>query len=229
MSEVKGTRGTMKAKGKKQEIRSEYVALAHGDCAMCHGTAVTGRETRPHTCLCVYRRIFREVYARFRYCAASITPHPFPLDGLSGPKGKRTSGFRNIDFAADFCLIAKRILTNPLDYMVFKFHFLLGAECALCCKRLGLNRGQFFHGVYGIEHKLGRAFVETKPFGLYPVAEYFGGISKQLETHPLPVATEPHPNGIPLRAPLAKRPLQADAIQPTLIKTANEDRMAMAA
>jgi hypothetical protein len=37
-----------------------------------------------------------------------------------------------------------------------------------------IDRGLFFHTVYRVEEKLGRAFVETEPYGLFPVDDYFG-------------------------------------------------------
>ena len=43
----------------------------------------------------------------------------------------------------------------------------------MCCRRLAVDRGTFFHLVYRIEQKLGRAFAEVEPYALYPVREYF--------------------------------------------------------
>jgi len=45
-----------------------------------------------------------------------------------------------------------------------------------------MDRGEFFHNIYRIEQKLGRAFAELKPFPLYPLDEYFGGMAHKLET-----------------------------------------------
>jgi hypothetical protein len=105
---------------------------------------------------------------------------------------------------ADFCLIARRVL-DPLEHQIFRFHFLLGADWRLCCRRLGMARGNFYHAVYRIEAKLGRAFMETKPYGLWPLDAYFSS-ARQAAVRPCPVAPVPHPNGIPLRPLLRKRP-----------------------
>jgi hypothetical protein len=78
------------------------------------------------------------------------------------------------EFMADFCLVAKRFL-SPLEHKIFKFHFLLGADWKLCCRQMKMDRGDFFHNVYRLEHKLGRIFKELKPYALYPLDEYFGG------------------------------------------------------
>jgi hypothetical protein len=40
---------------------------------------------------------------------------------------------------------------------------------------LKIDRGTFFHTVYRVEEKLGRAFAETEPYALYPLDDYFGG------------------------------------------------------
>jgi hypothetical protein len=45
----------------------------------------------------------------------------------------------------------------------------------MCCSRLGLGRGNFFHAVYRIQEKLGRVFREVQPFSLFPLDEYFSG------------------------------------------------------
>lgn len=75
---------------------------------------------------------------------------------------------------ADFFLVTRREL-NDFEFRLFRFHFLLGADWKLCSRRLGLDRGQFFHAVYRIEQKLGRIFRELQPYALFPIDEYFGG------------------------------------------------------
>lgn len=79
---------------------------------------------------------------------------------------------------ADFCLVSKRVL-DAAEYQVFRFHFLLGADWKLCCRRLNMDRGSFFHMVYRIEQKLGRAFAELEPYPLFPLNEYFGGLLRR--------------------------------------------------
>ncbi|MDZ7637958.1 MAG: hypothetical protein U5J83_06870 [Bryobacterales bacterium] len=76
------------------------------------------------------------------------------------------------EYAADFVAIAKRTLDES-EYRLFKFHYLLGADWKLCCSRLKIDRGSFFHSVYRVQQKLGRAFRETEPYGIFPVYAYF--------------------------------------------------------
>jgi hypothetical protein len=75
---------------------------------------------------------------------------------------------------ADFYLVAKRVLDEE-EFRIFRFHFLLGADWKLCCRRLNIERGMFFHSIYRIEQKLGRAYREIRPYSLFPTDEYFGG------------------------------------------------------
>src|SRR5262249_32666605 len=48
-----------------------------------------------------------------------------------------------------------------------------GADWKVCCRRLQVERGIFFHNVYRIQQILGRTFAELKPYALYPLDEYF--------------------------------------------------------
>jgi hypothetical protein len=107
---------------------------------------------------------------------------------------------------ADFILVSRRTL-NEYEYVVFKYHFLLGADWNLCCKKLKLDRGEFFHEVYRIQQKLGRTFRELEPHALFPVDQYFNSRTKEpIEiTPPFKVETEAAPKTRPLlRFPLKR-------------------------
>ncbi len=82
---------------------------------------------------------------------------------------------KNEEYIADFCLVSKRALGEEA-YAVFRLHFLLGADWRVCCQRLKIDRGTFFHGVYRIEQLLGRTFAELRPYPIWPLDEYFGGV-----------------------------------------------------
>ena len=62
-----------------------------------------------------------------------------------------------------------------------------------------MDRGTFFHSVYRIEHKLGRVFAELEPYALFPLDEYFGGMTHE----PAPLVP----------ASLARRPPKASAVR----------------
>jgi hypothetical protein len=187
--------------------RSDTIALAKNRCTQCHGLGLrTSRRGGSNPCNCVLREIFRACYRRFRYCATKDKyMSRVSLERVSGPRGRMTWGFKDEEYCADFILESKRTL-DEFEYKVFKYHFLLGADWKLCCRKLGLDRGNFFHCVYRIEQKLGRVFRELQPYGLWPLDEYFHGT---VRTRPRPVAALPAGRqqddpGRPVRAPLAQ-------------------------
>jgi hypothetical protein len=106
---------------------------------------------------------------------------------------------KNEEYVADFYLMAKRTLTEQ-QWRVFNAHYLLGAGWRLCCKQLGMDRGNFFHEIYRIQEALGRAFRETEPYALFPIDEYFNGATADPERLRLrPPRRNPRP---PVRPPL---------------------------
>jgi hypothetical protein len=123
----------------------------------------------------VFRAIFRACHARFRECVAK-QEHVgcVTLEFSRGREGQRTYSRKNEEYIADFCIIARRALDDE-EHQVLRYHYLLGADWRLCCRRLKMDRGSFFHMIYRLEQKLGRAFSDTQPYGIFPVDEYFGG------------------------------------------------------
>ena len=104
---------------------------------------------------------------------------------------------------ADFCLVSRRSLTEA-EHRLFRYHFLLGADWTLCARKLSMSRGNFFHGVYRIEQKLGRVFRELQPYPLFPLDDYFNGPSR---FDPARV-NAPKCQVIPLRPPHLRFPQQ---------------------
>lgn len=168
--------------------RSDTLALAQTRCLRCLGlgllvasrTSPTNRAGHQQVpCGCVLRAIFRSCLKRYRE-----TVDPFTV--VSRKTGcveskTRVAGMtklfysrKNQEYAADFYLIAKRTL-DAEDWAIFRAHLLDGVTWPACCRRLGLEKGRFWHAVYGIEERLGRAYRETRPYALYPVDEYFSG------------------------------------------------------
>src|SRR5262249_33309697 len=119
---------------------------------------------------------FRACYNRFRECSASGgRAKTVTLELCNGMDNRRTYSRKREEFAADFCLLGRRVL-DDFEYQIFRFHFLLGGDWKICCRRMNLDRGSFFHGVYRIEQKLGRAVAELEPYPLFPIDEYFHGM-----------------------------------------------------
>jgi hypothetical protein len=176
--------------------RSETLALAMHNCTQCHSSGLRiGKKGVTAPCNCVLRSIFRICYDRFVRCVTqerhlsrvSVEPHA----GRSRPS---TWGRKDEEYIADFCLVARRNLDN-FEHRIFRYHFLLGADWKLCARKLGIDRGNFFHAVYRIEQKLGRVFRELEPYALFPLDEYFNGPSRigpaqsstRLASPPIPV------------------------------------------
>lgn len=156
--------------------RSETLALASNTCTTCHGLGTRiVRKGSPSPCNCVLRSIFRSCYGRFRTCMNKekhMTRVSLEHTGSGG--GRRYMWSRkDEEYMADFILVSRRTLTPP-EYKLFNYHFLLGADWKLCCQKLHMDRGNFFHAVYRIQQKLGRVFRELEPYALYPLDEYFG-------------------------------------------------------
>jgi len=116
------------------------------------------------------------------------------LEFCGGAEGHRTYSRKREEFMADFCLISQRVL-DETEHRIFRFHFLLGADWKLCCRQLHIDRGSFFHHVYRIQQKLGRAFAEVEPYALFPLDDYFSGMIRK------PCAPASRLGPVPLRAP----------------------------
>lgn len=181
--------------------RSETLALAMHQCAQCHGSGLRlARKGVLSPCNCVLRSIFRICFNRFQKCVTqerhlsrvSLEPHM----GRTRPS---TWGRKDEEYIADFTLIARRHLTEE-EHRLFRYHFLLGADWKLCSRKLGMERGNFFHAVYRIEQKLGRVFRELEPYPLYPLEDYFHGPSR-IGPQPIEPARVPQNRLVPVWAP----------------------------
>ncbi|WP_321471077.1 hypothetical protein [uncultured Paludibaculum sp.] len=151
-------------------------------------------------CKCVLRAIFKACHDRFRSIVES------ERDGSPIKTAPLTWSRVREEYCADFLLLAKRTLT-PAEHKLFTYHFLLGADWKLCTRRLGVDKGTFFHAVYRIQAKLGRVYAETEPYALYPLDEYF---SPTVRTVSRPSAPPPA-RVMPLRPPMATKPVDAVA------------------
>jgi hypothetical protein len=149
----------------------------------------------------VDRAVFRACLERFRTCVASLRYAQPVLERVgTGPKAHTCYARKNEEYMADFTLAAKRTLA-PVEYALFRFHFLLGADWKLCSRRLGMDRGTFFHAVYRVEEKLGRVLATLQPYPLFPLADYFRGTVRGTRAAAAPVIEIPQ--HAPVVPPLA--------------------------
>src|SRR5947209_2986703 len=161
--------------------RSIAIGLASASCTICHGDGMRiVHKTRETPFNCVFRAIFSACYNRFRECVAlGDQTKAVSLDHGGGRRaGGHTYSRKREEFIADFCLVSRRLLGDS-EHQVFRYFFLLGGDWKLCCRRLKMERGAFFHEVYRIEQKLGRHFAELEPYALYPLNAYFGGVIRK--------------------------------------------------
>lgn len=168
--------------------RADVIGLAKASCVYCGGVGMrAGRAGAP--CDCVFRGVFRTCFNRFRECVANgghVGSVSWEL--CRGASGRRVYSRKREEYSADFCLVGRRAL-DETEYAVFRFHFLLGAGWRLCCRQLRMDRGAFFHHVYRIERKLGRAFAEVEPYPLYPLSDYFCGTVRAARPSPVSLAS----------------------------------------
>ncbi len=134
---------------------------ANPSCTACGGTGSLPKII----CHCVRRTAFSTCLGFYREFKDSIPCVPRPYT------------FLKEDFRADFYKISRRTLDNT-EWKFFDLHFLQDLPWRVCAPALGMNRGQFFHATYRLMVKLGAAFMETKPYPLYPVEDYFSKPSK---------------------------------------------------
>lgn len=179
--------------------RSETLVLALHNCTQCRGAGLRLVAKGPLApCNCVLRSIFRMCYDRFTRCVQQERyVSRVTLEAHRGRSRPSTWGRKDEEYIADFCLVAKRVLTEA-EHQLFRFHFILGADWKLCTRKSGMDRGMFFHAIYRIEQKLGRKFRELEPYALFPLDEYFHGpsrlgpVSVSLPRVPLVAERSPH-------------------------------------
>ena len=176
--------------------RSETIAVAKESCSQCQGLglrAATSRKGPEAPCNCALRGIFRICYSRFRYCVEKEKHMSHVrLEVIGGQDRRAVWGRKDEEYIADFCMVSRRLL-DDFEYRLFRFHFLLGADWRLCCRQLKMEKGVFFHAVYRIQQKLGRAFRELTPYALFPLDEYFGTFRKDLSPESIKVLRMPPP------------------------------------
>ncbi|HUA61786.1 MAG TPA: hypothetical protein VML19_23730 [Verrucomicrobiae bacterium] len=158
--------------------RSLAIGIANAACTICEGVGVTlDRHYEETPCDCVLRAVFRACYQGFIECVAlGERTASVSWERCGGPRGGRTFSRKREEYIVDFLNVAERHL-EPEEHRLFRYYFILGADSALCGQRLQMDRGTFFHCLYRVEKKLGRVYAELKPYPLYPLRDYFGGVA----------------------------------------------------
>ncbi|MBX9601244.1 MAG: hypothetical protein K2X35_09575 [Bryobacteraceae bacterium] len=150
------------------------LALAKPDCVKCMGRGVRVSAAPMAYCGCVYRCVFRMCVGKYRELQSSEKwVSQVCLDGQRRTRKKWGWGRPHEEFCADLYLISRRRLSK-WEWRLFEQFHLGEATWRQLCGSLNVDRGKFFHAVYRVEERLGRAYWETKPYSLYPISEYFG-------------------------------------------------------
>jgi hypothetical protein len=153
--------------------------------------------------------IFREVLAAYRDHQRQPVTLRCSLERLSCPSGPinhpSRGGWKGAEFAADCESIARHALT-PLQYLIFRHHYVLGKKAGPVQRLCGLTREKgYYHEIERVEQICGKAWAETRPYALWPVSAYFRGSDEKFDVSPFPI-TRRYINGLPLRPPLAPKP-----------------------
>ena len=171
------------------------LALSVEDCSQCLGIGRITNMFGTRVCPCVLRNVFRTCHARFRAIVGKDANECRITEQSLLGGTPHTWAMKDEEFAADFCLVARRNLDED-EHRLFRFYFLLGADWRACCRKLVMDRGKFFRAVYDLEVKLGRVFRELKPHALYPLDEYYTA------THAKIAAETPRPKVIAHEKPI---------------------------
>jgi hypothetical protein len=180
--------------------RTETIAMAAASCVFCRGLGL--RQTEKHgisrPCSCVFRAIFRVCLDRYKRCESNAERiKPVTHEYFGATQGLRSYGRRNEEYIADFEAISRRTLDAD-EMEVLRIYFFQNKDWKACAGKLNTTRGLIFHMVYSIEEKLGRAFRETEPYGLFPVDEYFSGaIYRRVSPTELTPKSIPTPSDLP--------------------------------
>lgn len=176
--------------------RSETLARADYRCSLCHGLGLRGgriESTQP--CNCTLRAIYRAVmehYHRKRNETENCSSRCALAQFGEGHTGRRkwAWGYPDHEFLADVEIRAKSVLPFR-ERRVFELSELQGMDFRGCCRILDIDKGNFFHAVYRMQHLLGRAFRETKPHPLYPIGLYYGEQSSERNRRTIAKPTAP--------------------------------------
>jgi hypothetical protein len=167
--------------------QSNAIGLAKSSCTCCQGLGLRPVRKTDAPCGCVLRAIFRACYNRFRECAEKSINN-ISLDFYQGGYSHRAYSRKKEEYAADFCLIGRRSLEGE-EYNLFRYFYLLRADHRMCQRRLNMDATRFHRTLRNIQEKLGRAFADQQPYGIYPLDEYFHQVNRASVTPRRPVGS----------------------------------------
>jgi hypothetical protein len=156
--------------------QSNVIGLAKSSCTSCQGLGLRPVWKTQEPCGCVLRAIFRACYNRFQECADKSLTN-VSLEFYQGGFSNRAYSRKKEEYAADFCLIGRRSLDTE-EYNLFRYYYLLRADHRICQKRLNMDPTRFHRCLRNIQERLGRAYADQQPYGIYPLDEYFHQVNR---------------------------------------------------
>lgn len=161
-----------------------WKALAEGmgweQCQQCHGVGLWQPRLKFgqgwEACGCVLRAAFRRTWKRYGELAAQPGSVVMRRSWIYGRPSE--------EFCADVLMVSRRALADAWDWRglrVFEMHVVAGVVWHESCRRMGLDRGTFWHEEYRIEAILGRVYVELLPYPLYPTGRYLAREACELQ------------------------------------------------
>ena len=158
-----------------EERTLAWQKLADAGCRRCLGWGLRFVPRRGHpVCDCVWRAIFRRALSSYWRLDTSLCP----VKRVT--KRGVAYSFPAQEYRADFELICRKLFAkNLMQWHVVRLHFLSQVPWKPCVAALEstlkrrVDRGEFFHEVYRVEARCGRALFQVRPYPLYPIDEYF--------------------------------------------------------
>jgi hypothetical protein len=192
--------------------KSDTLALASLNCQCAGLGLVRGPRGENSPCLCVFRKVFRICWNRYRFGRLEQMERGAPIVNIAGlgRRARRQPGafsFTLECYLADFTLVAKRVLSAD-EFRFFSAAYLSGVDPKLAHGAVNMTRAQFMYVCKGMEPRLGRAFLECEPFSLLP-DQYF--------TRPAPGTLTP---ALPGFKPARYRPLVPPLAAPAKLRKA---------
>lgn len=145
-------------------------ALADQHCTQCSGGGIrtTLVRLKQEICPCVYRTIARRCASEYERIEA--IPQPVPRRR----RGGTTFDWPRHEWAADFCMIIRRTLTDRRERDIWVGMRLLRLPHAEVSRLVGVDRGKLFHALYRADQRIGVAVCWVKPYALWTPRIYCG-------------------------------------------------------
>lgn len=141
--------------------RGVVLALSMPSCTRCCGRGVYLARSELRVCNCAYRGVFDRVMSAFHARTWSAQIY-------------QRQSIKQSEWFADVHIIAMRALDgSDLRKAIYRLGCVEDRDWKIASVKVGLSRGNYFHELYRVKETVGRAWLETKPYGVFPIEDYF--------------------------------------------------------